>query len=87
MSSIEFTKETAQKFIKDFLIKNGFVLNYDGRLFKEKCIITIEEEYYKVSHYDEDFLEWMDWFSPDLTIYSLAGYLSWNDFIEKEYKK
>lgn len=84
---MEFTKGTAEKFIRDFLIKNGFTLNYDGKLFKEKCIITIEEDYYEVSHYDEDFLEWMDWFSSDLSIYSLVGYLSWNDFIERGYIK
>jgi hypothetical protein len=84
---MEFTRETAQKFVIDFLVKNGFTLNHDGRLFKDKCIVTIEDTYYKVSHYDEDFLEWMDWFSSDLTIVSLAGYLSWYDFIERGYIK
>lgn len=82
-----FTKATAEKFVIDFLVKNGFTKNHDGRLFKEKCIITIEETYYKVSHYDESFLGWLDWFSSDLTIVGLAGYLSWNDFIERGYNK
>lgn len=84
---MEFTKETAQQFVENFLIKNGFILRYDGRLFKEKCIITIEKDHYIVSHYDKGFLEWMDWFSPDLTIYSLVGYLSWYGFMKKNYKK
>ena len=84
---MEFTKETAEKFIKDFLVKNGFFLNHDGRFFKDKCIVSIEDSHYKVTHYDESFLEWMDWFSSDLTIPSLAGYLSWNDFIERGYSK
>lgn len=84
---MEFTKETAEQFVKDFLLKNGFTENCNNKFFKEECKITIKKDHYEVSHYDENFLEWMEWFSPNLTIYSLAGYLSWYDFIDRGYKK
>jgi len=85
---MEYTKETALQYVKDVLVKNGFTQEYTNIFQKEtKVRITIDKNYYIVTHYDEGFLEWMDWFSPDLTIYPLLGYLSFNDFIERGYKK
>lgn len=86
-TSMEFTKETAIQFVIDVLIRNGFIEITENQFSGEHCYICIEDEYYKVSHYDKNFLEHMDWFSKDLDIYSLMGYLSWNDFIERGYSK
>lgn len=71
------------------LERNGFEVDPldDTRYFNEKCYIDIERNFYKVTHSDDDFLEGLSWFSNDLNIYSLMGYLSWNDFIERGYNK
>lgn len=84
---MEYTEETALQFVKDVLIKNGFRETTKQHFIKkENIMITIEHDHYVVSHYDEAFLEWMDWFSHDLTIYPLLGYLSYYEFIERGYK-
>lgn len=85
---MEFTQETAIQFVKDTLVKNGFTEVSDGVLIKGKdLVIKIQENHYIVSNYDTNFIEWMDWFSPDLNIYSLLGYLSFHDFITRGYEK
>jgi hypothetical protein len=73
--------------VGEFLVKNGFFLNFDGRLIKNKCIVSIEKDYYKITYYDENCKEWLESFSPDLSIHYLAGYLSWNGIIERGYNK
>ena len=82
----EFTAETALQFVKDVLIKNGFVERLDNHFEKPEIMVIIKKDHYIVSHYDKAFLEWMDWFSHDLTIYPLLGYLSYYEFIERGYK-
>ncbi len=82
---MENTKETAEDYIREILVKNGFEQNFDGRLFNNNCHIKIEKDWYKISHFDEAFLEWMDYYTPDLSVYSLMGYLSFNDFISRGY--
>jgi len=83
----EFTEETALQFVKDVLIKNGFTEVKRNVLKRmDNVIIYIMEDHYIVSHYDEAFIEWMHWYSHDLTIYALLGYLSYYEFIERGYK-
>jgi hypothetical protein len=84
---MEYTKETAIDFVRSVLVRNGFREEFDGRLTNDDCIVKIEEDHYKVSFFHEDFLEWVEWFSKDLTIYSLMGFLSWYDFIERGYSR
>jgi predicted oxidoreductase (fatty acid repression mutant protein) len=83
---MEYTKETVTQFVKDVLVRNGF-REKAGGFERDKCLVSFFEDHYRVRHYDEDFLEWMDWFSPDLKLTGLMGYLSWNDFIERGYSK
>jgi hypothetical protein len=83
---MEFTKETGKKMLGDILVRNGFEERAGGYQ-NDKCLITIFEDHYRVRHYEEAFLEWLDWFSDSLNIPALMGYLSWNDFIERGYKK
>ncbi len=73
--------------IKGILERNGFKANRYGQYANGDVIITIEEDHYIVSNYSEEFGEWLDWFSPDLTVYSLMGFLSWNNYIERGYKR
>lgn len=73
--------------VRDILVRIGFVEELDGKLRNDACIIQIHEDHYQVSHYDEAFLEWMDWFSNDLNIPALMGFLSYYDFIERGYSK
>jgi len=84
---MEYTEATAQQYVKDILLKNGFTGT--DKFFKKgiEVMVVIQEDHYVVSHYDHGFMEWMDWHSPDLVIYSLLGYLSFYDFIERGYKK
>lgn len=83
----EFTQETALQFIKDVLIKNGFKESDKYPYLKKlNVMVTLKEDHYIVSHYEEAFLEWVDWYSPNLTIYPLLGYLSYYEFIERGYK-
>ena len=74
-------------FIEEVLERNGFSLRPEGHYANDRCTVSIEEDHYKVSHYDPHFLEYFDWFSNDLVIYTLMGYLSWNDFIKRGYEK
>ena len=84
---MEYTEETALKFVKDILVKNEFKELEHNIYTKGKYVMVfIKEDYYVVSHYDAGFLEWMDWHSPDRTIYSLLGYLSYHEYIERGYK-
>lgn len=75
------------EWIGNILERNGFVKITENQYSGEKCYVTIHKDYYQVIHYEEAFLEHMDWFSTDLTIYTLMGYLSWNGFIERGYEK
>jgi hypothetical protein len=67
------------KTAKDFLIKNGFKEDCENSFSNGKCIVQILPENYRVEAKD------LDYFTPDLTIYGLIGYLTFNNFIDKNY--
>ena len=73
--------------VVETLGRNKFTKLPDGSYYNNLCKVTIHKDHYQVTHYEEAFLEHMDWFSPDLMIYTLMGYLSWNDFIRRGYEK
>lgn len=82
-----FTEETARQYVRGILLKNGFI-EQERDLYRKgvNVMVTVKEDHYVVSYYDVNFLEWMDWFSPDKTIYSLLGYLSFYGFIKRGYE-
>lgn len=73
--------------VKEILKRNGFKELSYNYYSNSKCDILFHEDYYEVEHYDKDFLEYMTWFSDNLNIPALMGYLSWMDFIERGYEK
>jgi hypothetical protein len=66
--------------VKEFLMKNGFVC-YKAYFLSDSCSITMERDHYVVKT-DEG-----EWFSNDLLIYSLIGYLTYNGLMDKNYNQ
>ena len=66
--------------VKEFLMKNGFAC-YQTYFLSEKCSVTVEMDHYVVKT-DEG-----EWFSNDLLIYTLIGYLTYNGLMDKNYNQ
>lgn len=73
--------EVIDNSIGEFLLKNGFnkIVNYVYQ--NDKCKVTVTPQGYEVFH-DE-----FTWYSHDHNIYSLIGWLTWYDLMDKNYKK
>jgi hypothetical protein len=73
------------KIIGDFLTKNGFKKSGERGFVNPYCLVLVEPDCYLVES------EWNGqmghWFSTDLLIYSLIGYLTYNDLMQKNYNK
>jgi len=70
------------KAVKDFLLKNGF--KFTGNAYiNNKCSIVIIHNY-SVSIMDNDYNVT---YSEDLSIYWLIGFLTYYNFIDRNYEK
>ena len=77
----------AVKIIGDFLTKNGFTQSGERGFTNPYCLVLVEPDHYVVE-FESEFAGHMGrWFSSDLLIYSLIGYLTWNDLMQKNYNK
>ena len=74
--------------VKDFLIKNNFILNDFGGYSNDKCDVFIHPEYYEVVIYDIsiDIISGSI-YSSNLEIYWLIGVLTYYNLMDKNYKK
>jgi hypothetical protein len=78
------------KYIEEFLIKNGFKTSKLGWFVNTYCRIRIvDNKYYevKINNNLTDNEESGSMFSNDLNIYWLIGVLTYNELINKNYKK
>ena len=63
-----------------FLKRNGF-RNIEGKLYTNgKCLVIIKKDHYIIENKNKD-----KFYSEDLNIYWLIGFLTFYDFIDKNY--
>jgi hypothetical protein len=74
------SKKVIDATIGEFLLLNGFKQRIPYVYVNDKCEITVTEEGYEVYHNE------LTWYSHDHNIYSLVGWLTWYDLIDKNYK-
>lgn len=65
-----------------FLVRNGLKRKSNNIFVNTKCEVTIWNDYIEIY----DVKENGSMYSPDLQIYWLIGVLTYNDFIDKNYK-
>ena len=70
----------SHKTVKSFLEKNGFEIIDNDKLSNNACVVYFLDEHYCISH------NGFDYYTPDLTIYTLIGYLTYNNLLNKNYK-
>jgi hypothetical protein len=68
----------------EFLELNGFIKNEVGNYINSKCEVVILTNGYRVITRHDGYT--YDWYSNDQTIYSLIGYLTYYDLMDKNYK-
>jgi hypothetical protein len=68
--------------VGEFLSKNGFVKK-DEFFLSGKCSIQVCNEYYAVKYKEGE--EHFEWFSNDLLMYTLIGFLTYNGLMDKNY--
>ena len=70
-----------------FLLKNGFLKKTEGSIYTNpKCTVTVLEDCYKIN-YDHPEHGEVSTYTDSWSIPHLVGVLTWNDFIDKNYKK
>ena len=67
-------------FVEKFLELNGFKEEQKDSYKKNNCIVIFWDDYYSV----DDGAGVV--YSPDLNIYWLIGYLTYHNYIDKDYK-
>jgi len=75
------------KYVVGFLERNGFINIEEEVYSNEHCTITLFEDHYKIEYWDSDWMDNVCTYTPNLSIYFLAGYLSYMDFIPRGYNK
>lgn len=63
-----------------FLVRNGFTKVSDTEYKNDKCSVSILDDYYHI--FDGEY----DMYSDNLKIYYLIGLLTYNGYIDKNYK-
>jgi serine/threonine-protein kinase RIO1 len=86
-TSLETVKRVRNKYVIEFLENNGFTMKEKDVYSNTSCTVTIFDKYYSVDYWDEDFMEDMSVYTDNLSSSSLAGLLSWMDFIPRGYNK
>jgi len=73
-------------FIGPFLLKNGFTKHEDNVYNNLECIVTVLDDCYQI---DFDYPEYgsVSTYTNSHSIMHLVGVLTWNDLIDRNYKK
>lgn len=77
----------SNRFVSDFLERNGFEKINKGTYKNDRCEVSINSSYYEVAYYSEPFLEWMSFYTESLHFPGLLGNLIWHEFIDKDFKR
>lgn len=72
----------AKKEVAPLLLKNSFVEGDDNSYYNEMCSVQFQEDGYAVVNNEGD-----TWHSNDYNIYSLVGYLTYYNFMSKNYNQ
>lgn len=86
-TSPETIKRVKNNFVIGFLERNGFTMKEEEIYGNVHCTVTLFDSYYSVEFFSEDFMEDMSVYTDNLSLSSLAGLLSWMDFIPRGYNK
>ena len=75
----------AKEAVGKFLEKNGFKESKDDecKYYNDKCEVIINPTQYVIKDGENHGM----FYTPDLTIYSLIGYLTYNGYMDKNYEK
>lgn len=77
----------SNRFVRDFLERNGFEQATSNSYKNDKCEVVINEGDYEVNYYSEPFLEHMSFYTESLHFTTLLGNLIWHEFIDKDFKR
>ena len=77
----------ANRFVCDFLEKNGFEKMAKDKYKNTKCKVIINDSHYEVVFYSEAFLEHMSFYTDSLNFPNLLGNLIWHELIDKNFKR
>jgi hypothetical protein len=74
-----------EEIINSFLERNGFKNVGPNKWANEKCMVTLLEDCYQINftNFDGDW----EFYTESLRIPSLAGTLTWNDLLDRNYSK
>ena len=74
--------------IAPFLLKNGFSKDVieSNTYFNSECIIRVLDDYYQID-FDHPEYGSVSNYTDSLSIPHLVGVLTWNDLIDRNYKK
>jgi serine/threonine-protein kinase RIO1 len=86
-TSPETVKKVRNNYVINFLEINGFTMKEENVYSNTSCTVIIFDSYYSVDYYDEDFNSELSCYTDNLSIPSLAGLLSYMDFIPRGYNK
>jgi len=86
-TSPETIKRVRNSYVIEFLERNGFTIKEEDVYSNTSCTVTIFDSYYSVDYWDEDFNMELSCYTENLSLPSLAGILSWMDFIPRGYNK
>ncbi|CAB4125694.1 hypothetical protein UFOVP54_203 [uncultured Caudovirales phage] len=86
---IDFDKKETyllNPYIAPFLLKNGFKGSGGDSYCNSKCTVTVLDGYYKIDWNHIEYGE-VSTYTDSYSITHLVGTLTWNDLIDKNYKK
>lgn len=73
-------------YIEPFLLRNGFEKQKNNSYDNLKCIITVLDGYYQIDWNHIEYGE-ISTYTDSYSLMHLVGVLTWNDLIDKNYKK
>jgi hypothetical protein len=86
---IDFDKQETKELnphIGPFLLKNGFKGSGGDTYYNSECTINVLEYYYQIDFNHPEYGE-VSTYTDSHSIPHLVGVLTWNDLIDKNYKK
>ena len=86
---IDFDKQETKElnpYIGPFLLRNGFEKKEDNIYSNSKCTVIVTEDQYQIIFDYPEYGE-VSTYTDSPSIIHLVGILTWNDLIDKNYKK
>ena len=74
-------------FIGPFLIRNGFIKKENNIYSNDECTVTVLEDCYQIDFDHPEYGKNIATYTDSYSIMHLIGILTWNDLMDKNYKK